>query len=628
MLKLIKRSGRKIAASVMAAGLALANASYFQTVDFSNVYVSAATGEYKTWKQGDPRWSGIRLGSSWETIGQSGCAVTSVAMLLVKSGNFDESTINPGSLCQFLTNNGGLDSSANIYWGAVSKLCPSFTFEGTGLLYGTTAEEKAAEYKSYLDQGYYLVADVKYSCHWVAIDRVEDGVVYSIDPAYGTTNVLFDQYNFKGCTRVKLYRSADQPVKPAEPAASAAYESGSYVTTDALRVRQSATISSETLDILKNNTKIRVSEISGCWGKISENGVSGWVCLNYARKTDDDPVSADIQVEAVVNTKPEFETGEYVTNDVINYRSGSSTAYDSFGLILRGVGLQVTEIVNNWGKTNYNGKDCWICLDYADRTGALSVPSAEAAAPAVSEDTSAETEEENVITEEASAEEVSEETAVSEAEKAVETEETAEPEVSEDTTAQEAESSDVVIEGVPYITTDFLNFRSAPGVTNTIFEVISKYEIVTVKEINDNWGKIEYNGKTGWISLAYAQPVVNTSEENKEAVSENASEDKNAPASVNEEKTEEAVQDIQNAQVSEQKTEETAACNASEENSENADYLKGDVNQDGVVNVLDIVEMAKMLLQLIDKNYTADMNNDGAVNALDLISLRKILLDK
>lgn len=668
MLKLIKRSGRKIAASVIAAGLALANASYFQTVDFSNVYVSAATGEYLTWKQSDPRWADIRLGGSWETIRQSGCAVTSVAMLLVKSGNFDETTINPGTLCEFLTNNGGLDRSACIYWGKVSQLCPSFTFEGTGLLYGTTAEEKAAEYKSYLDQGYYLVADVKYSGHWVAIDRVENGVVYSIDPAAGTSNVLFDQYNFRGCTCVKLFKSADQPIRSLEPTvdSSVTYETGSYVTTDSLRIRENASTSSDTLDILENNTKISVEDVSGCWGKVSVNGVTGWVCLNYAEKTADETENTVVE-EAVAETK-EFLTGEYVTNDVINFRSAPTTSADSFGLIQNGVVLQVSQISENWGKTSYNEKECWICLDYADRTGDLvteeTVNEEVSVEEAVAEETAAEeavveeavaeeTETEEAVLEEAVTEEESEETddsvmtdeelteteTVSEDEQqTVEevleeqneaTEEAAatdsEPETAE-TTEDAVEELQIDEEAVPYITIDALNFRAQRGVSaaNPPICVISPYEIVEVKEIADNWGKIEYKGQTGWICLSYAEVIGEKESSPEETAADTVTADVNVETEeTSEVSDEEIVLDTQTVSDSEQTSETIENVQNSEEVTET---IKGDINHDGIVNILDIVEIAKMILQISDKNLCADITGDGNVSVSDFVALKRILI--
>ena len=53
--------------------------------------LQAATGEYRSWKQGDSRWGSMHLGSSSDTMAESGCLVTAIAMLMVHTGCADES---------------------------------------------------------------------------------------------------------------------------------------------------------------------------------------------------------------------------------------------------------------------------------------------------------------------------------------------------------------------------------------------------------------------------------------------------------------------------------------------------------------------------------------------------------
>ena len=53
--------------------------------------------------------------------------------------------------------------------------------------------------------------------------------------------------------------------------------------------------------------------------------------------------------------------------------------------------------------------------------------------------------------------------------------------------------------------------------------------------------------------------------------------------------------------------------------------LYGDVNLDGMLNVLDVVEIVGFVLNTVtpteEQSLTADMNQDGIVNILDVISL-------
>ena len=54
--------------------------------------------------------------------------------------------------------------------------------------------------------------------------------------------------------------------------------------------------------------------------------------------------------------------------------------------------------------------------------------------------------------------------------------------------------------------------------------------------------------------------------------------------------------------------------------------LLGDINLDGIINILDIISSVNIILGTIDFNNTADMNQDGVVNVLDIVSLVNIIL--
>jgi len=55
------------------------------------------------------------------------------------------------------------------------------------------------------------------------------------------------------------------------------------------------------------------------------------------------------------------------------------------------------------------------------------------------------------------------------------------------------------------------------------------------------------------------------------------------------------------------------------------DYIIGDVNQDSIINVLDIIVIMNYILDLIELNETqlelADLNNDNGINILDIVLL-------
>ena len=47
----------------------------------------------------------------------------------------------------------------------------------------------------------------------------------------------------------------------------------------------------------------------------------------------------------------------------------------------------------------------------------------------------------------------------------------------------------------------------------------------------------------------------------------------------------------------------------------------GDLNQDEILNILDIIIMVNIILDLADDQPLSDMNGDGMVNILDVITL-------
>ena len=52
----------------------------------------------------------------------------------------------------------------------------------------------------------------------------------------------------------------------------------------------------------------------------------------------------------------------------------------------------------------------------------------------------------------------------------------------------------------------------------------------------------------------------------------------------------------------------------------------GDLNLDGSLNVLDVIEMVSIILENTAYNELADMNNDGLINVVDIIQLVTLIL--
>lgn len=171
---------------------------------------SPSTGEYASWLQGGQSWSGISLGNSSHNIGSAGCLVTSVAMLIAKSGvdTTVDGDFNPGSFVKKMNSSGGF-SGANFVWAAVSNAAPNFNFVGKKYISGYAKSQKLSEIKSLLDQGYYVVAEVKGNTgqHWVAIDSVNGDTVNMMDPASQSTN-LWAQYDWNNTSELAYFRAS------------------------------------------------------------------------------------------------------------------------------------------------------------------------------------------------------------------------------------------------------------------------------------------------------------------------------------------------------------------------------------------------------------------------------------
>ena len=152
-----------------------------------------STGEFVNWKQHSPAWSNVPLGSRGETIGSVGCLVTSVAMLIAKSGvpTPEIPNFNPGTFVQFLNTHGGFNGSLFNMSGATAA-APRFVFQNQFSVAGWSREAKLNKLKELLSDGHnYVVAEVKGNTgqHWVAIDAVQGDNVVMMDPGLQATDL-------------------------------------------------------------------------------------------------------------------------------------------------------------------------------------------------------------------------------------------------------------------------------------------------------------------------------------------------------------------------------------------------------------------------------------------------------
>lgn len=175
------------------------------------IYGSNGSGEYVNWRQGDATWSNVRIGNTNSTIGRIGCLVTSIAILIEKSGvNTTISPFNPGTFVEALNKNGGFDGNGNLQYVAVNKAVPGFSYAGHVDLKRKSRSEKLALISQYFSQGYYITAEVKGATsgnqHWVAVTGVDSINVMMVDPASSQT-IMWNAYEVSKTSQFNYFKT-------------------------------------------------------------------------------------------------------------------------------------------------------------------------------------------------------------------------------------------------------------------------------------------------------------------------------------------------------------------------------------------------------------------------------------
>ena len=168
-------------------------AEYFRTLMADDcVYVETTTNsEITNWRQYDEAWANQALGSGGETIGSAGCLITSMSYLIAKSGTkLAISDLNPSTF----EKNAQFSGSALVW--DFSGIAPNFkTADGNAEhpINASNMVEKITEALNTPINGHqqHLVIYLNYTgTHWVAVDHVENGVIYILDPSSSTKEGL------------------------------------------------------------------------------------------------------------------------------------------------------------------------------------------------------------------------------------------------------------------------------------------------------------------------------------------------------------------------------------------------------------------------------------------------------
>ena len=176
------------------------------------IYGATDSGEYVNWRQAGQSWSNIKIGNTNSTIGNIGCLVTSIAILIEKSGvptpNIEP--FNPVTFVEALNKNGGFDETGNLYYGPISNVVPNFKYVGNVNLRGKSRNEKLALITQYVNAGYFVTEEVKGATpgnqHWVAVTGVNGNNVIMVDPASNQTD-MWSAYEWSKSSQFNYFKA-------------------------------------------------------------------------------------------------------------------------------------------------------------------------------------------------------------------------------------------------------------------------------------------------------------------------------------------------------------------------------------------------------------------------------------
>ncbi len=370
---------KRLMAYLVAMSMAVTPASvYAVSADQPSVEIEAiedraslqASGEYRNWKQYDSQWGSMYLMPSYDSMSGSGCIVTSIAMLMVHSMSTDEAHMNPGILCQALSNAGGFTSDGLIYWYKVNGILDNFYMAENYVTISGSQADKAASIQYYLNQGYYAIAQIGSGWHWVAVDSADgNGDINIFDPGYDRSK-LFRDYGAENIYRLVLFNGAGG----GQTASSGNYGSVSSsvesyyangvvdASGSSLNVRSGIGTNNSVIYQLTDGSDITITgrgydSAGNLWYSISFSGGAGYVYGEYVKIGASSGGNSNMIMDGKV-------AGTYV-----NVRSGAGTGYGVVTVASGGESVQISDTSydssgNLWYKITVGGVTGYMISDY------------------------------------------------------------------------------------------------------------------------------------------------------------------------------------------------------------------------------------------------------------------------
>ncbi len=267
---------------------------------------ASAAEDYYKWRQNDSRWGSILLGDSTQTMAQSGCLVTSIAILAVHSGAEDADSFNPGTFVTALNSINAFSGGAIASWSKITEVVPDVQFVKKYTFTSSTQSGKAAEMKAINDEGYYMVCNV--GNHWVFIESIDGSNVYMIDPAKDDTD-LFSSYSLSSITELRVFSGKNAPQSSTTQTTTAAtttstttitvttttttttttatttnsskYKTGEYyASAKTVSIYSSASTNSSVIETVQKGYIVKITSFSGSMGCVQLGAEKGWISMS------------------------------------------------------------------------------------------------------------------------------------------------------------------------------------------------------------------------------------------------------------------------------------------------------------------------------------------------------------
>ena len=173
-----------------------------------DVCETAESGEWSEWRQINAPWSSIPLGVK-DNIGTVGCYVTSIAIQIKRSGAQTKITnFNPGTFVNEIKKTpGAFSDGGGLNWvgeNSISNFVPGFKIVASHVALGRTKEDQIKTIQKYIDEGYYVVLNLDYGKHWVAVTGTNSGNIQMVDPGRNEKNV-YDVYPPSSIVKINVY---------------------------------------------------------------------------------------------------------------------------------------------------------------------------------------------------------------------------------------------------------------------------------------------------------------------------------------------------------------------------------------------------------------------------------------